>query len=432
MNNNTEIQTAAPASTWSHLDWFQIMTDEHHEDNYRTPAFRNGRQQIPLAIHLTARNGLGEFHTITQEEMSSLKIINYYTSEVIPHAWRKNEYDYYRDYTSTLKNADKGVRPADYTTRNGSLDVAAVYQLFSEGSTIVLAFLDNVLPPLTSICRGLERELNFPVQANAYLTPARAQGAKYHYDTHDVFVLQVIGSKHWTMYGTPLELPLANQDFDSRTHERGASTMEFELEPGDVAYIPRGLVHDARSSKELSLHITVGILCYRWADLLLEWVADASLNDPAFRKSLPPGFAREGSDRSQLQEISANLLKRVATNSDCSAAITRFADQWISACPPLLAGQMEQIALLDRLRMQSIVGARPSIVFRSQKDSSSISVHAFARKITFPVHVENALRFALNEFRFSIGNLPGNLDDSGKLALVRRLVREGLMAVLGV
>lgn len=105
MNNNTEIQTAAPASTWSHLDWFQIMTDEHHEDNYRTPAFRNGRQQIPLAIHLTARNGLGEFHTITQEEMSSLKIINYYTSEVIPHTWSKNQYDYHRDYASTLKNA---------------------------------------------------------------------------------------------------------------------------------------------------------------------------------------------------------------------------------------------------------------------------------------------------------------------------------------
>jgi ribosomal protein L16 Arg81 hydroxylase len=332
----------------------------------------------------------------------------------------------------TLKNADKEVRPADYTTRNGSLDVAAVYQLFTEGSTIVLAFLDNVLPRLTSICRGLEREFNFPVQANAYLTPARAQGAKYHYDTHDVFVLQVIGSKHWTMYGTPLQLPLANQGFDSTIHERGSPTMEFTLEPGDLAYIPRGLVHDARSSEKLSLHVTVGILCYRRADLLLELVADASLNDPAFRRSLPPGFAREGSDWSQVQEISANLLNRLATNSDCSAAITRFADQWISACPPLLTGQMEQIALLDQLSMQSIVGARPSIVFRTQRDSSSISVYAFARKISFPMHVENALRFALNESRFSIGDLPGNLDDSGKLVLVRRLVREGLIAVLAV
>ena len=332
----------------------------------------------------------------------------------------------------TLKNAEKEVRPGDYTTRSGNLDVAAVYQLFSEGSTVVLAFLDNVLPSLTSMCRALEKEFNFPLQANAYLTPAHAQGAKYHYDTHDVFVLQVIGSKHWTMYGTPLQLPLANQDFDPKIHERGSPTMEFELEPGDVAYIPRGLVHDARSSKELSLHITVGILCYRWADILLEFVADASLNDPAFRRSLPPGYAREDFDQSQVQEVSANLLKRLATNSDCGATIARFADQWISACPPLLTGQMGQIASLDQLDMESIVGARTSVVFRTERDSSSISIYAFARKISFPAHAESALRFALTESRFSIGALPGNLDDSGKLVLVRRLVREGLMVVLAV
>lgn len=332
----------------------------------------------------------------------------------------------------TLKNAEKEVRPADYTTRNGRLDVAAVYQLFSEGSTIVLAFLDSVLPPLTALCRGLEKEFNFPLQANAYLTPAQAQGAKYHYDTHDVFVLQVLGSKQWTMYGTPLELPLDSQDFDSRAHERGAPTMEFELEPGDLAYIPRGLVHDARSSKDLSLHITVGILCYRWADLLLEFVADASLKDPAFRRSLPPGFAREGSDRSHMREILTNLLKRLATSSDLSAPVAHFADRWISACPPLLQGQIGQVALLDQLTLESTVGVRTNIVFRSEKDSSSISIYTFGRNITFPSHAENALRFALNQPRFSIRDLPGNLDESGKLVLVRRLVREGLMVVLAV
>jgi hypothetical protein len=93
---------------------------------------------------------------------------------------------------------------------------------------------------------------------------------------------------------------------------------------------------------------------------------------------------------------------------------------------------MEQIALLDQQSVQSIVGVRPSIAFRTERDSSSVSVYAFARKLSFPEHVENALRFALNESRFSIGNLPGNLDDSGKLVLARRLVREGLMAVLAV
>lgn len=330
----------------------------------------------------------------------------------------------------TLKNAAKDLRPADYTTTNGTLDVAAVYQLFNEGSTVVLAFLDNVLPSLTTLCRSLERELSFPLQANAYLTPGQAQGAKYHYDTHDVFVLQVAGSKHWTMYGTPLELPLHNQNFDSKIHERGAHAMEFELEPGDMAYIPRGVVHEARSSEDLSLHITVGILCYRWADLLLEFVADASLKDPAFRRGLPPGFAGEDFDRNQAQQILGSLLKRLATNSDCAPILDRFAERWISSCPPLLNGQMGQLALLEKLRIESVVGARSSAVFRILKDGSSTSVYSFARKIDFPAQAEDALRFALNRSRFSIRDLPGDLADSGKLVLIRRLIREGLMVVL--
>ena len=331
----------------------------------------------------------------------------------------------------TLKNANREVKATDYT-RNGALDVASVYQLFSEGSTIVLAFLDTVVPTLTSVCRNLERELNFPLQMNAYLTPARAQGAKHHYDTHDVFVLQILGSKRWTTYGTPVELPLSGQDFDPKIHEQGVSTMEFELEPGDLAYIPRGVVHDARCSEDLSLHITLGILCYRWADVLLELVADASLKDPAFRKGLPPGFAREGFDGRHAKQTLQNLLQRLATKLDSDSILSRFSDQWISGCPPLLRGQMDQIALIDKVKIDSVVGARPSVVSRIRTDCSSASVYAFGRKISFPAHGTEAVRFALSQSRFSVRDLPGNLDDKGKLVLVRRLIREGLMLVLAV
>lgn len=332
----------------------------------------------------------------------------------------------------TMKNAETEVRVADYTAPSGALDVAAVYQLFDQGSTIVLAFLDSVLPPLLWLCRGLERELNFPLQANVYLTPARGQGAKHHYDTHDVFVLQIVGTKRWTMYGTPVELPLANQDFDPNLHDRGTPSMDFELEPGDLAYIPRGVMHDARSSEELSLHITVGVLCYRWADLLLEFVSESSLRDAALRRGLPPGFACKESTRRQAQQIFLSLLKRLATDSDCGPLLSRFGDQWISACPPLLRGQMDQINWLNRINIDSVVGARSGVVFRIEKGVGSTTVHAFARKVTFPVYVEAALQFALNQPRFSVRDLTGNLDENGKLVLVRRLVREGLLLVLAV
>jgi ribosomal protein L16 Arg81 hydroxylase len=123
-----------------------------------------------------------------------------------------------------------------------------------------LEYLDTVVQTLAAFCRSLEREFSVAFQTNAYLTPARAQGAKYHYDSHDVFVLQIAGSKHWTISGTPVELPLRGQDFDPSEHERGQPTLDFELEAGDFAYIPRGVVHDARSSESTSLHITVGVL----------------------------------------------------------------------------------------------------------------------------------------------------------------------------
>ena len=331
----------------------------------------------------------------------------------------------------TLKNADKPVTAADYTVR-GALDVASVYQLFSQGSTIVLAFLDTIIPTLTSLCRSLESELSFPLQANAYLTPPGAKGAKHHYDTHDVFVLQIVGSKLWTIYGTPVQLPLRGQDFDPAVHEQGAQTMEFELEAGDVAYIPRGVVHDARSSESVSLHITLGILCYSWADLLLELAAEASLNDPALRKALPPGFAREEFDSAKAHAILEKLLQRLLVKSSLEAVLDRFTDQWISACPPLLRGQMNQMGLTDQIKIDSVVGARRHVVSLIRTDAASAALYCFGRKISFPVHAGEAARFAVSQPRFVVRELPGDLDDEGKLTLVRRLVREGLVVVLQV
>jgi ribosomal protein L16 Arg81 hydroxylase len=329
----------------------------------------------------------------------------------------------------TLKNARREITSDDYVIDGDRLDITRVYQLFGEGATITLAFLDNVIPALALFCRSLEGEFTFPFQANVYLTPAGAQGAKPHYDTHDVFVLQVAGSKKWTIYGTPLESPLPGQDFDSAVHERGTPTWDFELNAGDVAYIPRGVVHDARSTETVSLHITAGVLRYTWAELLLELVANASLHDPAFRKALPPGFARQGFDRTEARETLRNLLKQAWTESNFEEALDHFVDEFISDCPPLLRGQLAQMAAVDRLTVDSAVGARTGAISHVQANGETVSVDCYGRRITFPRHALEAVRFALSHSRFAVRELAGDLDEAGKLAVVRRLVREGLVMV---
>jgi hypothetical protein len=80
---------------------------------------------------------------------------------------------------------------------SGTARVERVAAEFARGATIVLQALQVQHPPLAAFCRELEAELGHPVQANAYYTPASAQGFAVHHDTHDVFCLQVEGEKRW-------------------------------------------------------------------------------------------------------------------------------------------------------------------------------------------------------------------------------------------
>lgn len=329
-----------------------------------------------------------------------------------------------------LKNAAKEITSADYTIDDDRLDVAKIFQLFQEGSTITLAFLDTVVPSLTGFCRNLENEFSCPFQTNIYMTPPGAQGAKSHYDTHDVFVLQVAGTKKWNIYGTPVELPLPGQDFDAEIHARGELTQEFTLEEGDVAYVPRGVMHDAHSTDTVSLHITTGMLRYTWTDLMLEALAGVALSDPAFRKALPPGFARQEFDRAKAREMMRELFRRAAESADFDAALGNFVEEFASSCPPLLRGQMAQMAGLARLTAESVAGARKGSLARLRDEGETLKVECYGRQITFPAPAREAVRYALSHARFVVREIPGGLDDESKVTLVKRLIREGLVVAL--
>lgn len=328
----------------------------------------------------------------------------------------------------TLKNAARDIAPQEYTVDGAALDVARLYQLFAEGSTVTLAYMDNVIPSLTQLCRGLESDFCHPLQANVYLTPPGNQGARVHYDTHDVFVLQAAGSKRWVTYQSPMELPLRNQHFDPAVHRVGEPELQFELSAGDAVYIPRGYLHEASATSAVSLHITLGVLAYTWTDFLLECVADACLSDAALRKALPPGFARDEMSERETREVFAGMLRRLSERATPQRTIDRFVDEFLVSRPPLLRGQMAQLAALEHIGLDTMLSVRPHLMARLQVEPHSVSVRHFGRKITFPLHVAPAVRFALSQKTFPIRDLPGDLDDAGKLTLARRLVREGLLA----
>lgn len=330
-----------------------------------------------------------------------------------------------------VANANREVKSGDYTFDSGMIDVARLYQRFAEGGTIVLSSLHMFVHELAQYCRAMEQEFSTRYQTNIYLTPAGSQqGFKKHYDNHDVFVLQVSGTKHWRIYGTPVELPLRGQNYDSTVHEAGDTTMEFTLHPGDMVYIPRGIMHAAVSDEDVSLHITVGVLTRTWTDLLLEALSAQAIRDVAFRATLPPGFARDGFDRAAARKMFQELTQRFMESSDFDRALDHFADDLASTRHPLLRGQLQQILDLGGLTIESIVGARPSLVYRVIEKGEQVIVTCYGSDISLPIHASEPLRFALETQRFAVKDLPGELDDEGKLVLIRRLVREGMVMKL--
>ena len=71
--------------------------------------------------------------------------------------------------------------------------------------------MHKYIPSLRNFANNLANEYGHFFQTNLYLTPPNAQGFKTHYDSHDVFILQIHGKKKWRFYNTPIKLPLKEQ-----------------------------------------------------------------------------------------------------------------------------------------------------------------------------------------------------------------------------
>jgi hypothetical protein len=329
-----------------------------------------------------------------------------------------------------MANAAKQLQVSDYTYPSGLIDVARLYQEYADGGTVVLNNLEGSIPSLMDLCRSMEVDFSSRFQCNIYVTPGgSAQGLRTHFDSHDVFVLQIDGTKHWRIYDTPVERPFRGQEFIPEQYKPGELTMEFDLHPGDMVYVPRGVMHDATSTTGDSCHITLGVLPSSWTDLLLEAVARVGLKDPEFRRSLPVGFARRDFDREPARKTFRMLLERLLEQGELDGALDHFAEDFVSTRHPLLYGQMQQVHKLATLSVEDHASARPNLLFHLTKTETHVSVAAYGGRITLPIHAAEPLEHALTHDDYRIADLPGDLDDAGKLVLIRKLVREGLVEV---
>ncbi|MFB8080061.1 cupin domain-containing protein [Streptomyces sp. NPDC056013] len=245
------------------------------------------------------------------------------------------------------------------------LDDTALWRSLADGSTLVLQALQRTWEPVTDLVTRLGTELGHPVQANAYVTPPQNRGFDDHYDVHDVFVLQVTGTKRWIIHEPVHPHPLRDQPWTAHRAAvadaaRTEAYIDTVLEPGDVLYLPRGWLHAAEALGSVSIHLTLGV--HTWTrHALAEQLAQSALallaEDVEMRGSLPLGVDEPGDELALVRRC----LVAALGEADPSPLFHRTRR---SQARPAPMGPLAQLRALESLAPHTPVRLREAVEAR--------------------------------------------------------------------
>jgi 50S ribosomal protein L16 3-hydroxylase len=134
------------------------------------------------------------------------------------------------------------------------------HTLMAKGATLVLNDLEAHSAAVRGLSGDVARFAGFPTRSNAYVSFGGQGSFGAHWDTHDVVVLQLVGSKRWQMSPPTFSLPLPGHTSHGSGHSAPSPPARAALlAPGDLLYLPRGWWHEVTPLPEPSLHLSVGI-----------------------------------------------------------------------------------------------------------------------------------------------------------------------------
>lgn len=312
-----------------------------------------------------------------------------------------------------------------------AIEPGRVIEAFRGGATVVFQSLHTQWAPLGRFCAALAAELGHPTQANAYLSPGEARGLAVHYDTHDVLALQVHGTKHWEVFPAAFEAPLSFQhwsdvrdDGDPESPEPdGAPLVAAALGPGDSLYVPRGFVHRAHTTTDVSLHLTIGIRNRTWY-AALHALAERAADDPRFRATLPGPSGPGAEEVERFRRLVASWLDDQPLDELAQAAGHRQLAESAGYHRGVLRDVVAAIDDRTHLRPRHGPGA-----VRLESDGEDLVVVTPDRRVRMPQRVRPAVQRLLDGPDTELAALSPLLDQAGRAVLGRRLVAEGVLAI---
>lgn len=318
-------------------------------------------------------------------------------------------------YLSDDLHRERGLRRRD--DRTWLSDPAALLARFRTGAAIVLPSAHEIWPPIEALASHLERILDAHVGATLFVSPPDSV-TDWHADGGHLFVLHLYGAKHWLVQHEP-DGPLA-----------------VTLHPGEVLYVPKGLLHYVTGNDAVSVHVSFYSAGATWADLLKSALASRidSLANPALeRNPLNPrwGAASRGEWVATLEKLTSDLLDVVSTlrhavpdlDADSLAPTRPRRPVGRTSRPSALLDVWGSLAVTD----DSVLRVRPDAGVEMEAGPSALLLRFDGRLVQVRASLYDAVARILATADRPFAPAELGLANAESLALIRLLVTEGLL-----
>ncbi|MGO4002453.1 JmjC domain-containing protein [Pseudomonas fluorescens] len=226
-----------------------------------------------------------------------------------------------------------------------------IYEYLKKGATLVANKIKHS-EKANQLSRQISLFTERQVVSSAYVALGNIESTPCHWDTRDVFAIQLIGRKKWTLYEPSMDSPVFTQQSKDYKDLHPCPTnphMEIILDEGDILYIPRGWWHNPVPLGEPTFHLSVGTFPALAMDYL-SWLAPHVENIVESRKSL----SQWTSDFKKLSTLGARITQLLESPTHYE----KFLDEFTGATrvdSPLaleLFGVSQTITLPDNLSVR--------------------------------------------------------------------------------
>lgn len=338
-----------------------------------------------------------------------------------------NDFAKYAPNLTSHSYAPKGPAPVARAVQSPDAFRALIQEYFNAGYTVRIPNVTELSESLTLFTRTLERQIQSEVRVVVFWSEQGA-AAPIHHDEVDLIVIQLEGTKRWFISQQPPVLPNKWKSAGEKPPTLN-NPLTIDVKPGDLIYLPRGTAHTVQSTSE-SIHIAIGFVPVTIRDAInaaLDYYSE--LNKPVRMGLGPRGDClSEQPDNPQIPEQVRHYLKPLSEACQDDAfikrALSRRKTRMISELPKLTSKKTTQpITLTTRVKHH------PLAIFELTVTEDILDFCQPGEQIFIHLGAKDCIEFIINTLSFRVRDIPDQIGDEVKVALVNRLVKSGFLVV---